>query len=490
VKRGLLKNGFTRLAGGLSVEPSGRPRLSSIADAQSALSSPKCSTKSLPSQTSKSVLQQPPRVWLLLLALAACGESQVLRFEIARTEDPLLRPATGGATRLRLQVTGAESGASAFVEGPADAEALEIVDFPDARFSAVLESQDQDGNVVGFARLAERGVEEEPFRLALRRNLAFVIHQDDPVPGEPGRTVRAIDVVRRTVEARIQIGQPGSVARGITAWGARGFLIAEQRGAQGRAGLLDAEDLSYESIDLDHVPDLVLGPADGTIGLAAGGGQLSFLDLEAMEVVGAPILVGGRVLDAAIDPGGRSALVAIDLSPPGLVSVDLVRQQAESSSVLPDAAGLAVDPVARVAYVTSSASPRVAAVDLASGRSVQLEGALSMPGGLASWSAVLQGFVTASDAGPRSALLGFSVLGRTSLPGQRSGFDDVRAVLMDGSGRHGLVVAGGEAGGDPGLTLLRASFGALPEASNTLYPEDSLEGIRYRPRGAAILHGD
>ena len=59
--RGVLKNGFTRLAGGLSVERSGRLRLSSVADAQSAPSSPKRSTKSLPTQTNKSVLQHPPR---------------------------------------------------------------------------------------------------------------------------------------------------------------------------------------------------------------------------------------------------------------------------------------------------------------------------------------------------------------------------------------------------------------------------------------------
>jgi hypothetical protein len=59
--RGVLKNGFTRLAGGLSVERSGRLRLSSVADAQSAPSSPKRSTKSLPTQTNESVLQHPPR---------------------------------------------------------------------------------------------------------------------------------------------------------------------------------------------------------------------------------------------------------------------------------------------------------------------------------------------------------------------------------------------------------------------------------------------
>ena len=59
--RGVLKNGFTRLAGGLSVERCGRLRLSSVADAQSAPSSPKPSTKSLPTQTNKSVLQHPPR---------------------------------------------------------------------------------------------------------------------------------------------------------------------------------------------------------------------------------------------------------------------------------------------------------------------------------------------------------------------------------------------------------------------------------------------
>ena len=57
----MLKNGFTRLAGGLSVERSGRLRLSSVSDAQSAPSSPKRSTKSLPTQTNKSVLQHPPR---------------------------------------------------------------------------------------------------------------------------------------------------------------------------------------------------------------------------------------------------------------------------------------------------------------------------------------------------------------------------------------------------------------------------------------------
>ena len=429
-------------------------------------------------------------VWLLAVLLPACGESPILRFEIARSAEPLLQPISGGATRLRLEVRGADSGASAFVEGPASAEVLELADFPDARFSATLQSMDAEGNVLGFGRVRERSVEAEAPRVLLRRNLAFVIHQDDPVPGEPGRVLRAVDVVRRTVEARLAIGEPGSVARGITAWGGRGFLIAEQRGREGRAGFLDADTLAYRSVTLDHVPDLVLGPAGASIGLAAGGGQLSFLDLEALEVVGDPILVGGRVLDAAVDPGGRRALLAIDLSPPGLVSVDLRRQQAESLSVLPDAAGLAVDPWARVAYVTSSSRPNLAAVDLASGRSVQVEGLLAAPGGLAAWSAVLEGIITASEAGPRSTLYGFSVLGLSGFPGSVAGFDDVRAVVMDGSGRHGLVVAGGEAGGDPGLTLLRASSGALPEASNTLYPEDSLEGIRYRPRGAAILHGD
>jgi two-component system, cell cycle sensor histidine kinase and response regulator CckA len=56
---GVLKNVFARLAGGLSVEPSGKLRLAA-ADAPSAPSSPKGSTKSLPAQPSNSVLQHTP----------------------------------------------------------------------------------------------------------------------------------------------------------------------------------------------------------------------------------------------------------------------------------------------------------------------------------------------------------------------------------------------------------------------------------------------
>lgn len=418
-----------------------------------------------------------------------------MNIELATPDIPELSAFAGPVTKVRVTARTESGTDDTLIDLPSGTLSFSLRAFPAERARFEVEAFDALGRVRAYGRtdLVEL---RDGLEIPLRRNLAYTVHQAGSGDDRPEAIVYAIDVVDRTLVERLRIPGEGVRARSVTAWGGRAMLFAAAlpvRAAEdppGMVAVLSTADHRFDVVMLEHPPDVVLAPDHGSVGVAVGGGLLSFVDFETLEVLGVPVSLGGTALDAGIAPDGRRALVAVDISPPGLIDVDLRRMEVIGSSVTPAPAGIAVDRRAGQAYVVSSEVDSVVAVDLPSGRASSFSRDLVSAGGLAVYSDVMGGLVTVSEDGPGSTLVGFSTFFGQPVPGSVVSFDGVTGLAMDGAGRHGVLVATGGPEGEPGWTVFDARFNELPEATSLAYVEDPVERVRYLPRGVGIVYGD
>jgi DNA-binding beta-propeller fold protein YncE len=433
-------------------------------------------------------------VVVLLAVAAGCGSEVDVAIELRTSTLPQLAAFTDAVRRVRVTLRSEGGEEEAIFDRDAPLERLSV-GFPSEEGSVEVEAFDAQGNVRAYGRT---GVErlDEPVVVSVRRNLAYTIHLIG-AGDRPESTVYAIDVVDRAVVERIRL--PGSLpeAQSVTAWGGRALLFSVRDVNEGRVVIMSTDDHSFRDVVLSHIPDVALAPENGRVGIALGGGQLSFIDFEAGEVLEGGASVGGRVLDAGISPDGRRALVTVDLFPPGLVDVDLRRREVAGATVLQRPVGVAVDRDDGQAYVTSSEIRSVAAVDLPSGRSSPFSSSLVAPGGLAAYSSTMDGLVTVAEEGPVATVYAFGTLAGQSIAGSAVVFDEVTGLVTDGPGRRTVLVSAGGFEGDPGLTIMDHRFNEFPEVTSTVYPQDPEDRSgtdgpfrRYRPLGVAIPYGD
>ncbi len=361
---------------------------------------------------------------------------------------------------------------------------------------------DAGGNIVAFGRTEDIDVAaQSEVNVALRRNLAYVIHRANDNQDHPESVVYQIDLVSRGLVGKLRLPGTNPLARSITAYGGEAMLVTVSDGGQGSLLKISAADHSVTSLALPAAQQLALGAPKVGTGVVIGGGIVTFVDLDQMTVLEQyPGRVGGRVLDGLISGDGRRAIVLVDVTP-GILDIDLQNRTVAALSVVPDPGGVTLGRDGRVAYVTSLSSRKVAAIDLKNGRVTELGG-------------FIKGVGKAAYVRELDALLGIDVSG-SNRSGRVLGFfptidramsiadgvktlDDPRAIAAAGSGRRVIVVAAGTSTQTAGLTVIEATATRLPQGASALYPVDPDDrffdgpielGQRYQPVDVAVVYG-
>lgn len=445
---------------------------------------------------------------LPLAALLGCGDpTQTVTVELdVRGAIPLLNPFDAAAglaqVRVRLQGPGPHQEATALLT-ETGAQRVTFADFPaGGPFDLIAEGLDAFGNPMAFGR-AERvelegdGAVSVPFR----RSLAYVTHLPNPRQMAPESQVYFLDLGRRSYAGKVALprqrgGRPQG--RGVSARGGASMLIVFEEGGAGFVGILSAADHQWRTIELPRPQELALGVPDAPLGVVAGGGAVTFVDLDQGSVVEQfrqPI--GGRVLDGVIRSDGARALVVIDAAP-GVLLIDLTTRQVRGLDVVAQASGVALDRAGRVAYVTSAADGSVVGVDLENGRTQPFAG-FGRPVRGATYADAMQ-VVLGFDAGARR------VLGFLPVANEVLRLDEAVPTLevpvelaCDGIGRRVIAIASGTSTLTAGLTVIDTFADQSPEGATALYPSDPddrfVEGSgfearqRYQPRAVGVLYG-
>lgn len=438
-------------------------------------------------------------------AAAGCGEaSQTVTVRLTRASLEKLDPyaPSVGLASVRVRLVGTAGSDEAVRDLGLDEDVAVFEGFPMAEAATVIvEGLDGPGNLLAFGRATGLSVTEDlDVSVAVRRNLAYVTHRPNPGQAGPDAVIYQIDLATRGLAGRVRLPGTAPSARGITARGGDELLVTFQDGAQGKVGVLSAADDTVTTIDLPRPQDLTLGAPASPIGVAVGGGVVTFVDFDAGTVEAFPRPVGGRVLDGVISEDGRRALVVVDAAP-GLIQIDLEGREVESVNIIANPSGVALSQDGRQAYVTSATEREVAAVNLDNLR-VEVLGGFVKPVGEATYNDALDA-VLSLDVDPDNGagrVLGFIAPADEALrvdEGVRT-LNFPTGIASDGIGRRAMVVAAGTSTQTAGLTVLEARPGSLPEGASALYPVDpddrfevgpSSFGQRYQPSDVAVVYG-
>lgn len=462
------------------------------------------------------------RVGLLsgLLASAACGESSLqvdvtLSTALRADLDPFSPEL--GLDVVQLAVTGDERGDEAIVSLSPGERTASVTGYPaedDVTLSVRAEGLDAQGNLIAFGRAPTVTAGGDiAVQFPLRRNLAYVTHLPNAGQQNPERFVYVLELATRSLVEKIRI--EGDAPRGdrITARGGESLLLTYRDGAQGYLGILSADDHTWRRIALPAAQTVAVGVEGKPIGVVAGDGKVTFVDLDAAEVVEEfPRVVGGTVRDGVMSGDGSAALFILDAPRGNVIFVDVERRTVEPLDVVRDPSGVALSADGRVAFVASGVDAVVAEVDLRNGRVVQSNG-FARPVGRAAFSENMQA-VLALDADPLARRV-LALLPRANCPqdislqcGQALPVADATPttespvdLAADGVGRQVLVIGAGSSTAAAGLTLIETFPGIrqLPIGARSLYPGDPDDTFvagrnfvgrqRYQPRSVAIIYG-
>lgn len=451
----------------------------------------------------------------VLVFLAGCGDDEralTVRLRAASVDrlDPFAPQV--GLERVRVTVQGSELYDDVVVDlDPAgDVREVRVEGLVSTVASVRVEGLDPSGSVAAFGRAGPIDLETaDAVEVAFRRNLAYIIHRPNPGQDEPARSIYAIDLVSRRLADEIRIPGTAPVARAITARGGDQMIVTWQDGPDGSIGLLSLDDHTFtRTIEVERTPDLTLGIAGRSQGVAFGGGRIALVDFETGGIEPLASGVGGRVLDAAVSADGRRALAVIDVAP-GLLVVDLDRRTVEGQNVVAEPSGVATDAAGQVAYITSSSGGEVVAFDLVNLRAAPNPGGFVAPVDLAVYSDALQvvlGVARSTASTAIGRLLLFHVPSGTGLPFDRAveTLEDPTGIATDGTGRRVIVVSAGSSTASAGLTIVDTFVDRL-EGSGRLYPGDPEDTFlvssgspdrepvlgrqRYQPSSVAVVYG-
>jgi hypothetical protein len=416
----------------------------------------------------------------------------------------------------------------------------------DGAVTVKAEGLDALGNLVAYGEKLNATVSGDAMiTIPFRRNLAFVTHCPDTLPGAmvdpqavcgkqsnaggasgttPDNLIYVIDVATRTFVSEVNIPDHGS-AHGISARGGDGILVAYEVNGKGKVAILSSKDLSWSTpIDLPHVPDLALAISGQGLGVAAGATGITYVDFDKGQVV-QDFMGGGPVLDGVIGGDGKRALLALDADTSSVIidftdtclkaPMDQMPQRCiQPQSVVPRAGCIGLRGDGRSAYIASKTTGDVGVLDLATGMGGT---AFSMPFATpvhsCAWSEALFGLVAAEESNNCAGnLLSYIValadcpMGTNCALGDPLGLDQAvptercpRVVKSDPSGHRLVAVEAGSSTASAGLTAIETVPMMAPVGSTGTYPADPKDthmdpdGVvnhqRYQPRGLAILYG-
>lgn len=450
---------------------------------------------------------------VVLVALAwGCGESgQALDVALTMSSSSRLDPfgASVGLTQVRVIVEGdLLYDETVFDVAPGAGIALRAEDLLSQTVRVRVEGYDPSGTVVALGRSRTLDIENvSSVEIPFRRNLAYITHE--PVAGQdqPARSIYAIDLASRALVDEIRLPGTNPIARSVTARGGASMIVTWQDGNEGFTALLSLDDHSVGTpIRLPGVQEVTLGTPDSPRGVSLGGGRVGFVDFDAGTAEGFGRLLGGNVLDAVIDDEGRQALAAVDVSPPGLLLIDLERRSVDGQNVVPDPGGVALDTAGQVAYVASRTSRQVAAFDFRSRRARNLGGRFAASVEFAVYSEAARALFGVNREGRLGQVLAYSVANESGAPIATAieTLERPTGIAADGTGRRFIVVAAGSSTTTAGFTIID-TFVDRFQGSSRLYPGDPEDTFlvssgspdrdpvlgrqRYRPSSVAIAYG-
>jgi hypothetical protein len=356
--------------------------------------------------------------------------------------------------------------------------------------------------VVAFGRADRVTIEEDvTIGIPFRRNLAYVVHRPNDEQLDPEAHVYLIDMSTRTLVEKVRLPGTAPSARGISARGGDSILVTYVDGQSAFVGVLSADTNEVRQIPLMHSQTLAIASPASPTAIVAGGGFISFLDLEtgANEVF--PTQVGGQVIDAAFAPDGERAIVVLSTA---VLDVRVSEREVKQLSLLPNACGVAIGRDGRVAYLSSSSETSVAAINLTGEDAQIIAGAsLARPACDAVFSdemnALLAIYVNPENGSSRAIAFGVFPPDGLSLEQGTPSLNFPTGMAADGPGRRMILVAEGTSAEDAGLTVIDTFPDFLPEGSSTLYPLDpddtyvspggAILRHRWRPADVAVIYG-
>lgn len=440
---------------------------------------------------------------MLLPLLLACSSKAVVTVNLETSSvdglDPYA-PAVGLA-KVRLSLDGPNQLDDTAVELDLDTRVAKFEGFVDNTTARLrIEGFDDAGNIVAFGGIDELDVTGEVERtVPFRRNLAYVAHFPSDAQQSPQSHIYLLDLSSRTLVSKIKLPGTAPVALGVSARGGRSILVPYADSGLGFLGVLDASTNTWESVPLMRAQQLALASPDSDVAIVAGGGVIAFVNLVDRTIEETPLR--GNVLDGAISSSGDRALFVLDTS---LVEVDVPNRSVRALDVGGTPSGLAVGLGGRVAYVTSSDSGQVVAIDLQNGRTnIQGPGTFARPVQQATYSEIMQAVLGlhVTESSKRGRVLSFVVPSGEGLSFDRGpdALVDPTGIATGAGGRRLIVVSAGTSSASAGLTVIDTFSDRSPIGSKGLYPVDpddsrvSSTGIiireRYRPRAVAVIYG-
>lgn len=460
----------------------------------------------------------PPLLLLPLGLAAACSSEVTVTVTLATSTSELIDPFRGTTGLRKVRVTVDGSGPYDDVSMDLSGEALasrsvSIGGYPgEGRTSVRAQGFDDLGNLVAYGEVEVELAGDVSVAVPFHRNLAFVAHLEEESQANPAGTIYVVDVASRTFAAKLRLAGARPIAAGVSARGGEGILVAYADGGAGFLGVLTAATGEWAHIPLGQAHDLAVGAPGARLAVAAGGGSLEIIDLDAKApIASAPL--GGTVADGAMSADGSRAIFA--LRDAGVVVVDLGDQCATSFDaarclraldVVESPAGIALATDGRTAFITSAREKVVFAYELDKLRTIALPNGFATPVGPAAYSPEIQAVVAVGEgeSGPAPRVMTYVVPGGQAVASSVSPPTLLRPldIAADASGRRLVVVAAGTSSATAGLTVVETAVNASGQVSvvggTGLYPTDPddtfLDGglvahQRYRPARVAVLYG-
>jgi DNA-binding beta-propeller fold protein YncE len=314
--------------------------------------------------------------------------------------------------------------------------------------------------------------------------------------------VYVIDVNTREVIERLALPTSGAKARSISMSDGDSVLVSYEDGNKAFVGVLSQADHSWRNIEFKQPVERVLLGSSG-LGVAAGSGSIVFFELETGKVLTqSEQAVAGKIVDGVVGDGGRKAVVIMSRSP-GALLIDFERREIIPPGEIIGASGVGISEDGRVAYITSSNSKSVTALDLRTGGLTPLTGEFTGVPGVSSYSETVSGLLSiyADEDKDISRVIGYSVAGRRAFEtGSEVGvLPNPMGIAAAPGGRRVIVVSAGTSTETAGLTVIDPDLATGLDGSTISYPLDPDDSFttaqgqigyqRYRPSGVAITYG-
>lgn len=447
------------------------------------------------------------RLLLFSLCLCACGDptaTVTVRLSSSSAEglDPF-DPDTGLA-KVRISVDGPDQHDDAFIDlGLAGERSATFEMIPaDTKITVRANGYDAFGNVVAYGRVEDVGLDGDvDVDVPFRRNLAYVIHRREEGQASPEGWIYVIDMASRTFVTKLQLPGTAPEALGISAQGGDAILVTYRDGGSHYVGVLSAETHQITPLQLSQPQTMAVASPRSSTAVVAGGGFISFLDLDGGKNDVFPMQVGGQVLDAAVSPDGSRAVVVLDSA---ALDIDVARKEVEQISVLPNPSGVCIGLGGSAAYLTSRSEGTVAVVELQGDDAGTLpNGGLTRPVEGCTFSDEMQavfGVYVNPDSGASRAISFYvpTQEGLTLDEGTQA-LPNPTGIATGAGGRRVIVVSAGTSSATAGLTVIDTFPDAIPDGSSTLYPLDPDDTFtspggavlkqRWRPQGVAVIYG-